>query len=904
MEWVTQTDMDALAKLANDKLLPIVNDPANSDWANYRLPYDKYTSDDWVSGAWVSPQPEYKFENSNFLTEFNRIFSDAMEVFDLEWELAGSENLRWNPAAVCSGPWVVGVNDPDTWLPGPYKMNWPGILQGSGAVGGEAFVMFNGVKFWSKTPPAYIDSCRYLNSFYARPVGETQVTCLMPYTIGNLGFWKCRIEIKFHGPPVAPEVSDFTFTDNSDVAIAWTIEPGSSAGNFLLVGTINEEITVAGQLEFTIQHPVGYEFDFPNISDYQHIEFTFVSRLVFSTATSSVAADCISTDGIAFKVECADIPANSSFVLDNQSHRACWILSDPAIRGVWSAKTLPCPGLNVYIDQDMPPYIGRTRNENNFIGALIDVGVAGNGETRGSAESPLASTMRQAAPFEIAGNPDGSDKDLIDGVQSVQPGISCRPAKWLVRRDTDFVPFELGFNTGLSGYVAYSEVAYAKDSPLVYHNISVPPNATRVKIRLLKPGAIAGWKNGKFQYGEPLDSNLTIFVKQNGYPSPTDFDFKTENNQVNITGEPGSDGGQGYLALIANSGFDYAIQNTGQTDVAFDVYVEIDYGVPTRVYFPPIGECFSYCLDGTPGIFKKIYPLMIDDRLGSKPIPQSGYCIFKLRATRLPIDNGSGIAITPASGAALTITIGQNLNAVHQTDAVTFAPLKDATGLANLTITIPANARDSGDVAVFIPVLAGNELVFSDFQLPPQALYVVGKPKGLLVPGNIDLNHRPIVVNSDGSISTIRSISIEEGGNEVLIPTVSPQGTILSNPAAIDLYLSTGQHLGKFGNVEDAESYAVVAHNYEAQIYAHVVILEAWANWQPIFFNRMFGTGQFPYDPQYLVNTPMPTFFRYCLSFANLFNIGHAGYAQEVSAVQFPLFRSLYDDLMTLLGLI
>ncbi|RVD31419.1 transglycosylase SLT domain-containing protein [Mesorhizobium sp. M4B.F.Ca.ET.017.02.2.1] len=93
-------------------------------------------------------------------------------------------------------------------------------------------------------------------------------------------------------------------------------------------------------------------------------------------------------------------------------------------------------------------------------------------------------------------------------------------------------------------------------------------------------------------------------------------------------------------------------------------------------------------------------------------------------------------------------------------------------------------------------------------------------PRGLVVPGNIDLNSRPVVKNADGSISTVRSMSYEnDAGQEVLIPTVSDEGKVMSNEEAIKYWGEKGQFLGKFDNADDATAYAQDLHNAQARQY-------------------------------------------------------------------------------------
>ena len=80
--------------------------------------------------------------------------------------------------------------------------------------------------------------------------------------------------------------------------------------------------------------------------------------------------------------------------------------------------------------------------------------------------------------------------------------------------------------------------------------------------------------------------------------------------------------------------------------------------------------------------------------------------------------------------------------------------------------------------------------------------------KGLLYPGNIDLFNRPVVKNADGSVSTIRSMSFDLDGKQVLVPTVSDDVRIMGEDEAIKAFMATGRHLGIFDTPYAATEYA------------------------------------------------------------------------------------------------
>lgn len=87
--------------------------------------------------------------------------------------------------------------------------------------------------------------------------------------------------------------------------------------------------------------------------------------------------------------------------------------------------------------------------------------------------------------------------------------------------------------------------------------------------------------------------------------------------------------------------------------------------------------------------------------------------------------------------------------------------------------------------------------------------------------GNIMLKSRPKVTNEDGSVSTIRSMSYTDNktGKQVLIPTVSDEGTILSEKDAIKYWKKKGQNLGEYNTVDEANKAAEQLHKHQARYY-------------------------------------------------------------------------------------
>jgi hypothetical protein len=164
---------------------------------------------------------------------------------------------------------------------------------------------------------------------------------------------------------------------------------------------------------------------------------------------------------------------------------------------------------------------------------------------------------------------------------------------------------------------------------------------------------------------------------------------------------------------------------------------------------------------------------------------------------------------------------------------VEYQKLIEKSGVDSATMTDWIH-RSSKPMLRYMQPVGGNRDVTPDFGYMRRSVEVgQGKPaapaamatqapaSAMKQSGNIDVNNRPVVKNADGSISTVRSMSIGTPEGEVLIPTISPDGRVLSENEAIDLFRKTGKHLGIFNTPEQATEYAKQLSSRQGQTYGN-----------------------------------------------------------------------------------
>ncbi len=98
--------------------------------------------------------------------------------------------------------------------------------------------------------------------------------------------------------------------------------------------------------------------------------------------------------------------------------------------------------------------------------------------------------------------------------------------------------------------------------------------------------------------------------------------------------------------------------------------------------------------------------------------------------------------------------------------------------------------------------------------------------------GNIDLYNRPIYENADGTVSTVDSITVQIDDKFVVLPTIirGENGEAIRLEETEDIvahYVKTGEYLGEFDTLEDANGYANRLHYAQAYHYSDSTSVDA-----------------------------------------------------------------------------
>lgn len=168
-------------------------------------------------------------------------------------------------------------------------------------------------------------------------------------------------------------------------------------------------------------------------------------------------------------------------------------------------------------------------------------------------------------------------------------------------------------------------------------------------------------------------------------------------------------------------------------------------------------------------------------------------------------------AIKQKSGGKVVEAAPASKTAVAPTPAATPAATESVMTDAEKQAKAAKNREKNLNVSTNKPVEPAVKNTSTDF--------TGAKSADLIREGNIDLTKRPVVKNKDGSISTVRSMSFEEDGMQILIPTVVGD-KVVSDKAAIDHYHKTGEHLGMFSSVKAANAYAKKLHEEQDKMYS------------------------------------------------------------------------------------
>lgn len=326
---------------------------------------------------------------------------------------------------------------------------------------------------------------------------------------------------------------------------------------------------------------------------------------------------------------------------------------DGDVDGVWVAMTRFAYGIHTYLESDLPNY-------------YLD--------SFGSGPRSEASTDPAAA--------------------AVTPAVAARSSLWPVFRDTDF-----GTWKRMSPSVAVTEVPYyPQDTFHVMSQVAVTA----------EPGGVTGYTSASIpaDYEQFIlrasDAAMTIYVSDSSDPIDPD----------NATTYDAS--GVGEVRLPDDFAFGggtlwYLAKNTTETTVNFYLRRILCNKDSNGVYPGDLPDFFKKLNNGSFGYEIRSYNFPSSTYLstylecGKLEIPHSGYCVFEVVVSRLPVLGDNDLWEIPSTGeAALDVKLGVMLGATFDV-AGTFEEFQ--------TVTILAD-EPSVTTTVFWPVIGGTPLAY------------------------------------------------------------------------------------------------------------------------------------------------------------------------------------------------
>lgn len=460
--------------------------------------------------------------------------------------------------------------------------------------------------------------------------------------------------IIIYSPPADQAATDWTVTTSPSTGVVYTFIPEATH-------PINPAPMSAFQFDFT-EVPIvsGTPIVLTLTPLHGGTVLSFqggLSNVVLTQATQTITPQIdtvvIHTSGTAAKsVVIPNTLSDVSFTDPNggtTSFETHWLVF---CNGVFKANTLPTLGVFPYVDVDLPQYSPD----------ILDT----------DASSRRVAIGDFALPYVAS--------------------VENRGALWPVFRDTDFAPdATTGFPMNGSTAWQLLRTKYVQRRSVT---ITVPPYEPLEHLFIVGSVAmLAGAYDVRFYLNNPA---CTIYIRGNAFPTRVDFDATAS--------------GGTWVSLLAS----VPVFNTDDTNWFIGVYNPTASGISVTVDsqvitdgIAPNGTFFPTQLDDLQQPFPNLegysYHFQDPDNVGVNPIPLYGYCVYSLTIARQPVDNGSGVSLSPSTGtSALAVSVGLMAGFGFDT-AGAYQELQ--------SFTIPAG-QASITASVFWPVTWGAPLAY------------------------------------------------------------------------------------------------------------------------------------------------------------------------------------------------